>query len=92
MFQFEGAWTFVWGAKPTKDLPWRRDWHRPDDYIGFTPSCPPTFYKKIVPMVGTRNFNKPTDLCKFKSSQKDISRPVGRFLEIFYSTSRGFDY
>jgi len=31
------------------------------------------------------------DLCKFKSSQRDISRPVGRFLEIFYSKSRGFD-
>ena len=23
---------------------------RPDDYIGFTPSCPSTFYKKIAPM------------------------------------------
>jgi len=22
--------------------------HRPDDYIGFTPRCPPTFYNKIV--------------------------------------------
>jgi len=32
-----------------------------------------------------------TDLCKFKSSQKDISRPVARFLEIFYSKSGGFD-
>jgi len=26
IFQFEGAWSFVWGAKPTKALPWRRDW------------------------------------------------------------------
>ena len=24
--------------------------HRPDDYIGFTSSCPPTFYNKIAPM------------------------------------------
>jgi len=24
--------------------------HRPDDYICFTPSCPPTFYNKIAPM------------------------------------------
>ena len=24
--------------------------HRPDDYIGFAPSCPPTFYNKIAPM------------------------------------------
>jgi len=45
----------------------------------------------LVTFVGTRNFNKPTDLCKFKSSQKDISRPIGRFLEIFWSKSRGFD-
>jgi len=34
----------------------------------------------LVTFVGTRNFNKPTDLCKLKSSQKDISRPVCRFL------------
>ena len=25
--------------------------HRPEDYIGFTPSCPPTIYNKIAPMV-----------------------------------------
>jgi len=25
--------------------------HRPDDYIGLTPSCPPTFYNKIAPMI-----------------------------------------
>ena len=25
--------------------------HRPDDYIGFTPRCPPTFYNKIARMV-----------------------------------------
>ena len=24
--------------------------HRPDDYVGFTSSCPPTFYNKIAPM------------------------------------------
>jgi len=24
--------------------------HRPDEYIGFTPSCPPTCYNKIAPM------------------------------------------
>ena len=23
--------------------------HRPNDYTGFTPSCPPTFYKKLRP-------------------------------------------
>ena len=25
--------------------------HRPDDYVGFTPSCPPTLHNKIAPMV-----------------------------------------
>jgi len=25
--------------------------HRPDEYIGFTPSCPPTFCNKIAPMI-----------------------------------------
>jgi len=25
--------------------------HRPDGYIGFTSSCPSTFYNKIAPMV-----------------------------------------
>jgi len=25
--------------------------HRPDDYIGFTLTCPPTFYNKIAPIV-----------------------------------------
>ena len=25
--------------------------HLPDKYIGFTSSCPPTFYNKIAPMV-----------------------------------------
>jgi len=25
--------------------------HRPDSYIGFTSSCPPTFYNKIAPML-----------------------------------------
>jgi len=29
--------------------------HRPDGYIGFTRSCPPTFYNKIAPMVGSDN-------------------------------------
>jgi len=24
--------------------------HRPDGHVGFTPSCPPTFYDKIAPM------------------------------------------
>ena len=24
--------------------------HRPDDYIGFTPSCPPIFHNKIMTM------------------------------------------
>jgi len=24
--------------------------HRPDEYIGFTCSCPSTFYNKIMPM------------------------------------------
>ena len=27
--------------------------HQRDDYNGFTPSCPPTFYNKIAPMDGT---------------------------------------
>jgi len=30
-------------------------------------------------------------MCKVKSSQKDKSRPVGRFLESFFSKSRGFN-
>ena len=30
--------------------------HRPDDHIGFTPSCPPTFYNKIAPMLGLTFF------------------------------------
>jgi len=25
--------------------------HRPDDYIGFTPSCPPHILNKIAPML-----------------------------------------
>ena len=29
--------------------------HRPDDYIGFPPSCPPTFYNKIGPMFASSN-------------------------------------
>jgi len=29
--------------------------------------------------------NRPTDMCKFKSSQKDKSRPVGRFLQSVFS-------
>jgi len=27
--------------------------HQPDNYIGFTPSCPPTFYNKIATMVAS---------------------------------------
>jgi len=28
MFEFGGgAWSLVWGAKPLKAPPWRRDWH-----------------------------------------------------------------
>jgi len=45
----------------------------------------------LVTFEGTRNLNKPTDMCKFKSSQKDKSRPVGRFLESFHSKSRAFN-
>jgi len=41
--------------------------------------------------VGTRKLNRPTDMCKFKSPQKHKSRPVGRFLESFYSKSRAFN-
>jgi len=26
MFQFGGAWGFVWGTKPIKASPWRLDW------------------------------------------------------------------
>jgi len=44
---------------PAKFLGWLRHCcmyktpllHRPDDCIGFTRSCPPTFYNKIAPMV-----------------------------------------
>jgi len=39
----------------------------------------------LVTFVGTRNLNRLTDMCKFKSSPKDKSRPVGRFLQSFYS-------
>jgi len=27
--------------------------HQPNDYIGFTPSCPPTLYNKMPPMLVT---------------------------------------
>jgi len=27
MLQFEGAWSSVWGTKPTNAPPWRRDWY-----------------------------------------------------------------
>ena len=33
--------------------------HRPDDYICFTPSCPPTFYNKIVTMRQITPFHSP---------------------------------
>jgi len=42
----------------------------------------------LVTFVGTRKLNKPTDLCKFKSSQAD---PSADFIESFYSKSRGVD-
>jgi len=47
----------------------------------------------LVIFVGIRNLNRPTDKCKFKSSQKHKSRPVGRFLKSLYSksSSRGFN-
>jgi len=45
----------------------------------------------FVTFVEIRNVNRNTDMCKFKSSQKDKSRPVGRFLESFYSKSRAFN-
>ena len=38
--------------------------HRPNDYIGFTSSCPPTFYNKIAPMPG-RELNEPFFVLKF---------------------------
>jgi len=31
--------------------------HWPDEYIGFTPSCPPTFCNKIVPMCTCKKKN-----------------------------------
>ena len=34
--------------------------------------------------MGTLDLNRPTDMCKFKSSLKDKSRPVGRLLESFH--------
>jgi len=46
----------------------------------------------LVTFVGTRNLNRPTDICKFKSSQKDKSSPVGRFLESYNSKPRAFNY
>jgi len=45
----------------------------------------------LVAFVGTRNLNRPTDLCKFKSSQKDKSRNAGRFHKCFHSKSNGFN-
>jgi len=33
--------------------------HIPDEYIGFTPSCPPTFCNKIAPMVIVSIFRRP---------------------------------
>jgi len=45
---------------------------------------------ELVTFMGTCNMNRPTDVCKFKSSHKDMSRPVGRFQESFYSKSRTF--
>jgi len=30
--------------------------HRPDEYVDFTPSCPPTFCNKIAPMVVGKHF------------------------------------
>jgi len=32
--------------------------HWPDDCIGFTPSCPPTFYNKIAPMCPVNTYFK----------------------------------
>jgi len=29
-----GAWSFVWGAKPTKAPPWRRDWAGDEGFVG----------------------------------------------------------
>jgi len=46
----------------------------------------------LVTFVRTSNLIRPTDMCRFKSSQKHKNRPVGRFLESFYSNSRGFIY
>jgi len=45
----------------------------------------------LVIFAETRNLHKPTDIYKFKSSQKDKKRRVGRFLESFYSKSRAFN-
>jgi len=33
--------------------------------------------------VGTRNLNKPTDMCKFRSSQKDTAGPLADFWKSF---------
>ena len=53
MFQFGGAWSFVWGAKPTKALPWRRDWRvGAGKFLGvrrvFVQTCPKKTLKKIT--------------------------------------------
>jgi len=45
--------------------------HRPDDYIGFTPSCPPTFYNKIAPMIAI-NGNSCYFTVKFFFSQVEV--------------------
>jgi len=40
--------------------------NRPDDYIGFTSSCPPTFYNKIAPMDCVINFEQQAaQVCNF---------------------------
>jgi len=52
MFQFGGAWSFIWGVSPQN--PPRGDGlllHWRDEYICFTPSCAPTFCNKIALML-----------------------------------------
>jgi len=48
MFQFGGAWSFIWGVSPQN--PPRGDGlllHWRDEYICFTPSCAPHFATKL---------------------------------------------
>jgi len=62
--------------------------HRPDDFIGFTPNCPPTFYNKIAPMTQTTSRNQ---RLQTKTPKKNMSiwparlsvKPVSKLMSWF---------